>query len=188
MPLKGLENKPLKKTALKRKTSLKGSIKPSTVSKPKKRSRVPLEKKPIPYLIREADKQFSRYIRLRDSERKDEKWIGVCITCNKKIVVLDSGKWAVGLQNGHFIGRGNRFLRYDERNCNGQCAHCNAWRDKSDMLEAYEKGLDAKYGAGTAHQLKQEAKLNYTYKVKREELLNIISDSKTQVEYILNHY
>ena len=102
-------------------------------------------KQTIPELTKKADKAFSRYVRLRDSVYDGEKWVGTCITCTREMIVMQEDKWRAGANLGHFIGRGCKELRYDEYNTNLQCAHCNAWRDKEDMLQAYRKGIKEKY-------------------------------------------
>ena len=62
-----------------------------------------------------AWKEFSRYIRLRDS---DNNGIGQCCTCGAR------HHWKE-LQAGHFIpGRCNSIL-FDERGCHAQCRRCN---------------------------------------------------------------
>ena len=81
----------------------------------------------------------SRYIRERD-ERK----YGSCISCGKK----------AKLQAGHFIPAskcGNEMLMLEE-NLSGECARCNCW-DEGHLL-GYERGLDERYGKGTAQKLK----------------------------------
>ena len=62
-----------------------------------------------------ADKCFSEFIRLRDS---DEHGRVKCITCSH------TGHWRT-LQCGHWITRGHEATRFDERNCNTQCRGCN---------------------------------------------------------------
>jgi hypothetical protein len=101
------------------------------------------------------------------------------------MVVLHEGKWRAGANLGHFIGRGCKELRYDEFNCNMQCAHCNAWRDKEDMLEAYRNGIKKKYGDDILKELKARAKIIRTST--RPELEQIIQDSKVEVEHMLRY-
>lgn len=140
----------------------------------------------LPQLVKRADKEFSRYVRLRDCEYIDGQWVGECITCGRRLVVVDaSGHWNAGSNLGHFVGRACKRLRWDEYNCNLQCAHCNAWRDKIDMLDAYKKGVDDKYGTGTWKRLVKEGK--ETHKPTREELDQVIHDSKEYCNYTLNH-
>lgn len=102
----------------------------------------------MPQLIKDADAIWSKYIRLRDSSQQmDGSWVGVCISCDRTLEVLSNdGRWRQNAQCGHFVGRGNMWLRYDEYNTNLQCAHCNAWRDKREMIQAYEEAIKLKYG------------------------------------------
>lgn len=154
-----------------------------------KSTRKPKKTKPttIPSLIKKADGLFSRYVRLRDSQLDEStgKRVGICITCPRHLVVVDEdGRWKKNAQNGHFIGRGSHFLRYNDKNNNLQCAFCNAWADKESMLEAYREALDNKYGTGTYSELKRLAHENNSYRLKREELGRIIH--KTQIK--IDHY
>ena len=145
-----------------------------------------MKQRTLPQLVKLADKEFSRYVRLRDCELIDGQWVGECITCNRRLVVLDeNGHWNAGSNLGHFIGRSVKKLRWDECNTNLQCAHCNAWRDKIDMLDAYKKGIEDKYGKDTLDRLKLESK--QMHKPTRDELEQIIHDSREQVKYMLEH-
>ena len=75
--------------------------------------------------------------------READKELG-CISCGKR----------VKLQAGHFIPAdrcGNELLMSRD-NVNGECEFCNAW--SSSHLLHYERGLDRRYGAGTAQKLK----------------------------------
>lgn len=135
-------------------------------------------------MVKEADTLFSWAIRLRDSYLLDGAWQGQCITCGKTILVRDAnGRWKHTSNIGHFISRGDFNLRYDEENCNLQCAHCNAWRDKESMLEAYRNALDDKYGIGTAQKLKLQHQNNARNSLSREELNQIINDSKSELAW-----
>lgn len=170
------------KTALKAKKPLRAKHTLKSGTKKKKRNKPDS----IPALRKKADTQFSRYVRLRDSEYTNGEWVGECITCPRPLVVINSeGKWQQNAQWGHFIGRGNHWLRYSEENGNLQCAHCNAWRDKEAMLEAYRKALDDKYGVGTYKRLKKEAKANETFNLKKSDYRQVIEDCKTQINYYL---
>lgn len=175
----GLKRKPIKRS------KALGRAKVKKTSK-----RLPLSKKTATELVKVADKEFSRYVRLRDCEYIDGQWIGECIDeCGKKIVVLDKdGKWNKAGNIGHYITRGVHQLRFDELNCNLQSAYCNAWRDKQDMLSGYERGLDLKYGAGTAKELVKLSKQEGAHKMlTKPELLEIIKDSKTYIQYTLDN-
>lgn len=163
------------------------------------KSRLPLAKAPVrkkleqktaAQLIPEADKWWSRYVRLRDSEYTGTDFVAECIDgCGRKMVVLDSaGKWKQGVDCGHFVSRGVMSLRFSEENTHAQSSFCNAWRDKEDMLEGYRNGLALKCGEATVKELKRLSKLPEAYKrPSKSELLRIIADTKQEVEYILAH-
>lgn len=176
-------NKPLKaKTPLKVHTLLtRASVK-------KRRKPTPLLKKTASQLVKEADKWFSRYIRLRDSVLVDGRWVCECIDgCKRKGVVYEDGKWKQGVDAGHFKTRGFHNLRFDEENVNGQSSYCNAWRDKDDMTTEYRKNLDAKYGNGTADKLDKLSKAPDSHKLlTKAEYLEIIRDSKECIDFYLN--
>lgn len=164
-----------------RKTSLKSTSGPKK-SSPKPKKRLKLEQKTAQQLVREADKWFSRYIRMRDSSYVDGKWVGPCITCPKQLVVRDGVKWTTGAQNGHCLSRGFHIIRYNEFNCNLQCSHCNAWLDKDEMTERYRKALALKYGEDTHRELKTLSKAENAHKMlTKPELLQIIADCKAYI-------
>lgn len=73
------------------------------------------KKKTRSQLIKELDKRFSVYIRLRDC---DKKWIVKCPLCWSKNHRKKS-------QNMHFITRWNYKYRRDEKNCYWWCMRCN---------------------------------------------------------------
>lgn len=161
--------------------------KPLRAKKALKASREP-KKRPKPTITKlrkQADIWFSRYVRVRDSELEDGARVGTCITCPRRIVVIDAnGKWQKTANLGHFVGRSQFMTRFDEENCNLQCPHCNAWRDKESMLSAYKKAIDDKYGSGTAAKLVKLGREPHSFT--RAELEQIISDSKTQVDFYMN--
>ena len=69
-----------------------------------------------------ADQWFSRYIRLKHSIVGEDKSLYCkCYTCGnlKPIKKID---------NGHWIGRENMQVRYNENNCRPQCVHCNHYK------------------------------------------------------------
>lgn len=156
-----------------------------------KPTRKKLADKTAQQLIPEADKWFSKYIRLRDaSKQPDGSWVGECIDeCGRTLTVIDAdGKWKSEANNGHYVTRGVYSLRFDEYNCHLQAAWCNAWRDKQDMIEGYEKGLALKCGDDMVKTLKQLSKAPEAYKrPTKPELLQIIEDSKTYIKYTLDH-
>lgn len=128
----------------------------------------------IPQLIRIADTIFSKYIRLRDATTllQDEQGLSVdagpCITCGsiKPIKYMDCG---------HFITRGCKLTRFDERNAHLQSKYCNGPR----MGEQYKHGLAIRqlYGEEVLNELlslEQQYK-RYGHKWTRDELESIIT-------------
>ena len=179
---------PITKKPLKAKKGALKRTKPARTPKAKKTAkRLPLEKRTAQQLVKVADEHFAHYIRLRDAENIDGEWVGTCITCPKRLVVYTrDGRWGKGNENCHYIGREIHQLRYDEMNCNLGCSHCNAWRDKTDMYDAYKEALDKKYGPGTASRLKYESKLEGSRKrLTKPELLQLISDCKTRIDIMM---
>lgn len=130
-------------------------------------------KKKIPFrqAIKKADRQFSLFIRLRDSGADG---FGNCITCNKT-------KHYKEQDAGHFIKRQHLRTRFDEDNVNMQCKYCNCFEQGAN--EKYKVALDEKYGKGTADRLEMKKKmrgklttldcllLEKYYKLKIKELL-----------------
>lgn len=179
------------KKPLKAKTSLRKKTIQPKLKKPRKY--VPLAKKSITALVTEVDKVFSRYVRIRDSERVGNSWYGKCITCSKTGIVAyidDDGKlrFTKGWDNGHFVGRGNWITRFEEENNNLQCSmRCNKMR--SGEYVKYKAALRDKYGDGVAEKLEKMADEQpaRTYRFKREELLQIYKDSVEQVKFYVEY-
>lgn len=180
--------KPLKtNTTLQSKKPLKAKKPLSSAKKPKRQ--------PVPEITktkRLAWKLFSRYVRLRDSEYRLDGdqgagWYGTCITCSKTGLIAyidETGKlrFTSGWDAGHYIGRGNWYLRHDEENVNLQCAfRCNKMR--SGEHEKYRLALDLKYGDGTGTKLDMVAAVNSDYKAPIAELRQVIHDSQEQVDW-----
>lgn len=91
--------------------------------------------------LKVADKYFSAFIRLRDS---DDTGILKCISCG----ILIHWKKA---DAGHFIKRQYKSLRFNEKNVNGQFTICNWLLQGNDIN--YAKGLIKKYGEGILDEL-----------------------------------
>lgn len=96
--------------------------------------------------VDKADRQFSRFIRLRDAIPGGA---FKCISCGKfkRIEQADCG---------HFYSRKNMATRYDERNCNAECRYCN--RRSSDHLIGYQENLIQKIGQEAFNDLRLESK------------------------------
>ena len=95
------------------------------------------------------DKEFSLFIRLRDSSGGYFK----CISCGqiKPFEQADCG---------HYINRQHMSTRFDEMNCNAQCRKCNRFMEGN--MSGYRRGLVAKYGEQRV--LLLESKKNQTRK------------------------
>lgn len=68
--------------------------------------------------MKDADKWFSQFIRLRDA---DENGLVKCITCPRV------AHWTE-MDAGHYASRAKQSTRYDEKNVNAQCGGCNRWQ------------------------------------------------------------
>lgn len=89
---------------------------------------------------------FAEFIRLRDSSDG----YGSCISCGKHVAYPNThGRWHAG----HYYPRSVTWdhLYFDERNVNGQCAHCNTFLEGNK--QGYQKGLVLKYGEGVLEEL-----------------------------------
>lgn len=132
-----------------------------------------MKAKGVAQLKKSADKYFSQYIRLRDS---DQNGIAECITCDTRV------HWK-RIQCGHFVSRKASTLRFDEENCNAQCVGCNMFKQGEQYL--YSKAIDLKYGDGKAEELMNRR--FETHKFTIPELEEIISDSQQQIKFYLEH-
>lgn len=94
-------------------------------------------------LRKEADMEFSKYIRLRDA---NEYGIVKCCTCGKERY------WTDQMDCGHFVKRNHEATRFDEKNCNTQCRECNSYQNGKEA--EHKEYIDNKYGKGTADKLR----------------------------------
>lgn len=92
--------------------------------------------KKSPDLKEKLDKEFSLFIRFRDSEKFDFRYFR-CISCGqiKPFEQADCG---------HYFSRSNLSTRFDEDNCHSECRSCNC--HDSAHLEGYKKNLISKIG------------------------------------------
>jgi hypothetical protein len=116
-------------------------------------------------LIDKLDKLFSLYIRKREAINE----IAECFTCGKQ----DHYK---KLQCGHFQSRKHYATRWDEINCQVQCAGCNVFRYGEQYK--FSVNLDAKYGQGTAEELHIKANQTVKYDNTDLELLITVYENK----------
>jgi hypothetical protein len=135
-------------------------------------------KSPRTKLVDQADKVFSKYIRLRDHAGHHiqdneglSKRAGFCTSCGKLVPVegRETG------DAGHFVKRGCWALRYDETNVNLQCVRCNHFLSGNDGR--YAVALDSKYGKGTAkylHDIEDEWRASGSKTLTMNELREIV--------------
>tara|TARA_R110000764_G_scaffold23181_1_gene56915 strand:- start:42 stop:431 length:390 start_codon:yes stop_codon:yes gene_type:complete len=119
-------------------------------------------------LVKDLDSIFSKYIRQKDSVNE----IATCFTCGKK------DHWKK-LQNGHFQSRRHYTTRWDEVNCQVQCAGCNVFKFGEQFI--FGQNLDHKYSEGTARRL--HIKAQKTLKISNIEIQDLIKHYKNLVEY-----
>jgi hypothetical protein len=118
-------------------------------------------------LVKLADKVFSEFIRRRNA---NELGITECFTCGK----IDHWK---KLQCGHFQSRKHYNTRWNEINCQVQCAGCNVFR----YGEQYKFGLylNKKFGGNISEKLMQDARK--TIKLSNFEIQEIIDHYKNEI-------
>jgi hypothetical protein len=83
--------------------------------------------------IERLDKEFSLFIRRRDSQNG----FFQCISCGK-IKPFEQADC------GHYINRKHLSTRFSEINCNAQCRACNRFSEGN--MSGYRQGLIKKYG------------------------------------------
>ena len=113
-------------------------------------------------LVKKLDAIFSQYIRLKDAVNG----YAVCFTCGKK------DHWKK-LQNGHFQSRKHYATRWDEQNCQVQCAGCNVFKYGEQYV--FGKNLDEKYYAGISDELYIKAK-------------QVVKFSNYEIDEMINKY
>lgn len=90
------------------------------------------ELKPLTKLCSETQVHVNRYVRLRDQDKG-------CISCDSPNIS----------DAGHFISVGSKYrtsrIRFDVRQINGQCGHCNRYKGGGNQL-GYIEGIKARYG------------------------------------------
>ena len=120
-------------------------------------------------LVKQLDTIFSIYIRRKNSVND----IATCFTCGKE----DHYK---KLQNGHFQSRRHYSTRWDETNCQVQCAGCNVFKFGEQFI--FSQNLDIKFGEGTARRL--HIKAQQIIKLTDVEIIEMIKRYKTFVDKI----
>tara|TARA_R110000822_G_scaffold37245_3_gene104426 strand:- start:895 stop:1290 length:396 start_codon:yes stop_codon:yes gene_type:complete len=92
-------------------------------------------------LVKKADAIFSQFIRQRNA---DHNGMTECFTCGKQ------DHWK-SLQCGHFMSRKHYSTRWNEDNCQVQCAGCNVFRYGEQYT--FGKHLDIYIKKGLAEEL-----------------------------------
>lgn len=118
-------------------------------------------------VVKELDRVFSQYIRLRAANLDG---FCECITCG------NVRHWKQ-MQAGHFMSRRKYSTRWDEMNVQVQDDACNRWRQGEQYKFAL--WLDNEYGEGTADEL--VAKSNQIVKFTDSELEEMIEHYKRKV-------
>ena len=123
-------------------------------------------------LVKKLDAIFSEYIRRKYA---DKNGIVKCYTCNKKAY------WkGEGMQNGHFISRKSRILRWKDSNCRPQCYSCNCHFYGRQYVFALN--LNKEYGYNIAEELLIESKK--IIKQSDQDLLDLIDEYKEKVSLL----
>ena len=128
----------------------------------KRKVKLKPKQKPIPKLKKELQVYFNAYIRARDKMSDSF----VCISCGKTLPLEK-------LQAGHFFTvQSYDHIRYDERNCNGECSACNCFNKNHQIW--YAINLKEKIGEDSFNDLLKLAKEKPSKGWTREELENLI--------------
>ena len=110
--------------------------------------------------MKEAQKVFNQYIRLRDKHL-------TCISCGQKL----GSKYDAG---HYFSSGGHKAVTFNEDNVHGQCVSCNQY--KHGNLLNYQIGIEKRIGADRLLQLHEQA--HETRKYSAEELQEKIKTYK----------
>lgn len=103
--------------------------------------------KTYPQLVKEAQREFNAYIRLRDASQP-------CICCGRVSTNVD-GLYSHGWDAGHYRSTGSApHLRFNEDNVHKQLVYCN--RDQSGNAVAYRLGLIARIGLARVEALEAD--------------------------------
>ena len=86
------------------------------------------------------------------------------------------------MQNGHFISRASRILRWEEDNCRPQCYGCNCMRYGQQYV--FAQNLNKEFGYDKADELLQKSR--QTIKQLDFELIELIDKYKSLVEKLPN--
>ena len=116
--------------------------------------------------MKEAQKVFNQYIRLRDKNKP-------CVSCESKL----GSKYDAG---HYFSSGGHKAVTFDEDNVHGQCVACNQY--KHGNLLNYQIGIEKRIGADRLLQLHEKA--HQVMKYSADELQEIIKTYKQKIKEI----
>lgn len=128
-----------------------------------------IAKEGLSELIKIADDVYSKWLRQSNA---DKDGFVICYTCDEKLRPQDA-------HCGHYVKRGNLFLRFDNRNTRVQCEGCNVYKDGN--YAEYTKRLEAEY-PGITDILQEEAAL--VYKPHRHEIQAIINEYNQKLKLL----
>jgi hypothetical protein len=114
-------------------------------------------------LTEDLDRIYSRYIRLKYMDPKTG--LVPCYTCSAKLPMSQ-------IQNGHYIHREDKGLRFLDDNCRPQCPTCNTRHN--DDKEPYKSRLE-KEKPGITEWLEEQARL-------------VAKPTRTDLKELLVHY
>lgn len=114
--------------------------------------------------MKEAQKVFNQYIRLRDKNKP-------CVSCESKL----GSKYDAG---HYFSSGGHKAVTFDEDNVHGQCVACNQY--KHGNLLNYQIGIEKRIGADRLLQLHEKA--HQVRKYSADELQEIIKTYKQKIK------
>ena len=129
--------------------------------------RFSMKKPTLSKIKKELDKVFSQYIRQKYA---DHRGYVECVTCHVKKPLKE-------MQCGHYVGRANMSLRYDERNCHPQCVRCNIMMKGN--YPAYTEFLLLKLGQVGLMNLIKEGRMTRKWTMK--EMQELISFYKEKI-------
>jgi hypothetical protein len=118
-------------------------------------------------LIQDLDVAVSKYVRIREA---DKEGITKCFTCFR------TGHWKT-FDCGHFIPRGNMFLRWDLRNLKQQCEKCNRYDEGN--LDIFAENLEEET-PGIVDILTEESKM--PHKWSRDELKEMLISIRSKLK------
>jgi len=114
--------------------------------------------------MKEAQKVFNQYIRLRDKHKP-------CVSCESKL----GSKYDAG---HYFSSGGHKAVTFDEDNVHAQCVTCNQF--KHGNLLNYRDGLIKRIGEDKLNELSKRA--NETRRYSTEELQELIKTYKQKIK------